>query len=38
MDMGAPVFATIMRSMKDGSRYVRGASDIFGRPLWTQRG
>ena len=31
MDMGAPVFATIMRSMKDGSRYVRGASDIFGQ-------
>lgn len=31
MDMGAPVFATIMCSMKDGSRYVRGASDIFGQ-------
>ena len=31
MDMGAPVFATVMRSMKDGSRYVRGASDIFGQ-------
>ena len=31
MEMGAPVLATVMRSMKDGSRYVRGASDIFGQ-------
>ena len=33
MDIGAPVFATVMRSMEDGSRYVRGASDIFGQDV-----
>ena len=31
IEMGAPVIATIWRDMKDGSRYVRGASDIFGQ-------
>ncbi|MEM8591183.1 MAG: ABC transporter substrate-binding protein [Pseudomonadota bacterium] len=31
MDMGAPVHATIMRSMDDGTRWVRGAVDIFGQ-------
>lgn len=31
LDLGAPVFATVMRDMKGGPRYVRGASDIFGQ-------
>lgn len=31
MDIGAPVIATVMRQMDDGSTFVRGASDIFGQ-------
>ncbi|MEM8787907.1 MAG: hypothetical protein AAGE76_06580, partial [Pseudomonadota bacterium] len=31
LDIGAPVFATVTRTMEDGAVYVRGASDIFGQ-------
>lgn len=33
MDIGAPVIASMMREMEDGSAYVRGASDIFGQDV-----
>lgn len=31
IDIGAPVIAVGFRGMEDGSKYVRGASDIFGQ-------
>lgn len=33
LDIGAPVIATEMGRMEDGSAYVRGASDIFGQDV-----